>query len=242
MLAVIGEELKRVLNYNRNIAVIVGFFVFMSFIPAVILKESMKHMPAGVNLTQAEMLKAFIRMYFFTYTVSLAVFLVQSISMDVFIADKKEKALDVLLAGPISIRELLMAKTLALFSIVYPIALLATLIFIIAANLFVAGRISYLPDYLMWIYLFTVLPVLSLSVTGISGAWQMVSKRFSAANFFLFLIAFIVMGIPSFLVSRMANVDTVAFMWIYGPITLSLVVILMLVMRFFLNKERIVLN
>lgn len=242
MVSIVGEEIKRILSYNRSIAVLIVFFIFMVFVPTIILKVNLNEVPKGVDLSQVDMFKVFIKIYFFTYTVSLAVFLVHSMSMDTFITDKKERALEALLCSPLSVKEIWMSKVLALFLISYPIALLATMVFVVGSNLMIVGKIYYLPDGLMWIYLFTILPMLTFSVTGISGIWQMVSKRFSAVNFLLFLIAFIIMWVPPFLVSRIDNFNTSTFMWIYSFITLLIIVILIISVRLFLDKERIVLN
>lgn len=113
------------------------------------------------------MFKVFVKIYFFTYTISLAVFLVHNMFMDIFISDKKERALEALLCSPLSVREIWMSKVLALFLINYQIALLAIMVFVIGSNLMIVGKIYYLEDCLMWVYSFITLLIIVILIIGV---------------------------------------------------------------------------
>jgi len=236
------EELKRSLSNTRNLAVIIAFVIFVSVVPPIILATALPEIPVGGPVTKEMLVNAFIRIYFFTYTISLAVFIIHAISMDVFITDKKEKALDVLLTGPVSIRTLWLAKSASLFVISYPAALSASALFIVSTNLILQEGFKYLPDLLMWVYAITILPSIIFLVIALAGILQMVLKRFSAVNFFLFLIAFIVMGVPSLLISRLAEFDARALFGLYAAITLIMALATAWLQKALLDKERIVLS
>lgn len=235
------EELKRIMSYNRNVAVMLAFFLFVSFVPIFVLKQGIQELPTGVA-SPAQMLREFTRLFFFTYSVSLVIFLIHAISMDIFISDKKEGALVFLLTTPIGLKNLWLAKSLALFILGYSTTLLSTLVFVICANLILLGKVTCLPDSIMVFYLFSVLPVLIFSTTTLAGLGQIIARRFSAINFFLFLIAFVVMGIPSFLVNRLTVVNTSVFFWIYSGVTVFVVITVVIAQKIFLNKERVVLS
>lgn len=237
-----SEELKRIWCYKRNVAIIVAFMMFIIVVPVVVLNAALQEVPASSPISRFELLKAFVKIFLFSYSIALAAFLVHGISMDVFISDKKEKALEVLLSGPVSLRGLWLGKTLSLFLVSYPCALFATIAFIISGNYVVTGSISYLPDYAMWAYLFTILPLLCFFIIGITGIGQLVARRFTGVNFMLFLVAFIVMFIPSFIMQKFATVNTGKFIFLYTLITVIIGVATLLFERIMLTKERIVLS
>jgi len=236
------EETKRALSNKRNLAVIFGFIIFASLVPAVILSATLKEIPKNIPISKDELIISFIKLYFFTYSISLALFIIHAISMDIFVSDKKERALEVLLTYPISVRTLWLAKSLALFTISYPSAVITSGLFIISANILIAKGWRYFPDVLMLVYAVTLLPILIFLVIALAGVWQLIARRFSAVNFILFLIAFIVMGVPSFLVSRLSVIHTTTFVGIYLIISIVLALIIFFVERLFLTKERVVLS
>jgi hypothetical protein len=238
----VTEELKRIISNTRNVAVIFAFVVFVSLMPAILLAISLPEISIGGQVTIDKVVQAFIQVYFFTYTVSIAIFIVFTLSMDIFISDKKEKALEVLLAGPLSLRTLWLAKSTALFIISYSASVAATGFFIISVNLFLGRGFIYLPDILMWLYGTTVLPIIIFLIISLAGIGQMALKKFSAVNFFLFLVAFLVMGIPSFLISRLALLNTSAFFWMYVGIAIVLLLLAVWMQRMLLDKERVILS
>jgi ABC-type transport system involved in multi-copper enzyme maturation permease subunit len=238
----VKEELKRVVNNIRNVVAIFAFILFVSLFPVIMFVTNLSEIPVERNITIDTLVYAFIRVYFFTYTVSLAVFTVFTVSMDIFISDKKEKALDVLLALPVSLRTIWLAKSITLFIISYLASVIATCIFIISINLFLMRGFIYLPDILMWLYEVTVLPIIIFLIISLTSILQLALKRYTVVNFSLFLVAFIVTGVPSFLISRLSQLNTSTYFWIYVGIAIILAMLNALIQRVLLDKERIILS
>jgi len=238
----VKEELKRVVNNIRNVVAIFAFILFVSLFPVIMFVTNLSEIPIEGKIIIDTVVYAFIRVYFFTYTVSLAVFTVFTVSMDIFISDKKEKALDVLLALPVSLRTIWLAKSITLFIISYLASVIATGIFIISINLFLMRGFIYLPDILMWLYVVTVLPIIIFLIISLTSILQLALKRYTVVNLSLFLVAFIVTGVPSFLISRLSQLNTSTYFWIYVGIAIILAMLNALIQRILLDKERIILS
>ena len=81
----VKEELKRVVNNIRNMVAIFAFILFVSLFPVIMFVTNLSEIPIEGKIIIDTVVYAFIRVYFFTYTVSLAVFTVFTVSMDIFI-------------------------------------------------------------------------------------------------------------------------------------------------------------
>ena len=120
--------------------------------------------------------------------------------------------------------------------------MIATGIFIISINLFLMRGFIYLPDILMWLYVVTVLPIIIFLIISLTSILQLALKRYTVVNLSLFLVAFIVTGVPSFLISRLSQLNTSTYFWIYVGIAIILAMLNALIQRILLDKERIILS
>lgn len=150
-----------------------------------------------------------------------------------------KKTIETLLATPLTPRCILFGKTLGIFSIAYPVTIITTISFILAANLSAPEGISYLPDYLIWVHLFTVLPFLCFFIIGTVGAIQLIVRDFKAGNFVIFAIGFLCIFLPSIAGRDFPPLKDMIL--IYVALTGVMALLMCLCMRF-ITKERIVLS
>lgn len=234
-------EARRAVECKKSVAVVFAFVLFYAFFPTVIVREIVRELPAGAGVSVRSVTSAFVNLYCFVYALSMALFIVQTLSMDVFVSDKRSGAMAVQMACPVSVRVLWASKSLAVAVVGYASTLLATVLFNVALPRVVPGHAGA-PDLWALLYVTVVLPVLVAEIASTAGAAQMLSKSYSSMNFMLFALAFVILGVPSFLASKMTQVRPEHMFAIYTGIAVSLLVWLLWVSQRLIDKQRIVLT
>lgn len=238
-LIIAQEEFKRIISYNKNIVITFLFLLFFTFVPAFMFNKIIEELSLELLIPTDKLVNDLYKFYIFTFLLSCAMLVIYTVSMDTFLSDKKERALDALLSTPISLSDLWIGKSLALFALSYITCVLAALGF--ALILFVLFQ-SWPSDWATWIYLFTIFPIMSISLIALGGIGQLVSKRFVGVNMTLFFIGFTVMFISSFLVERLLTVNSLLLLGIFAAISLLIVLANYYSCKTYFTKERIILS
>lgn len=188
------------------------------------------------------LLQLFTKMFTYSYTVSLGIFIAYGLSIDNFVSDKQNKTLETILATPLSLESLWLAKSLALFLLSYFSMIVVFISYILSANLLIAGSFVYIPEIFIWVSLLAVFPFTCISAICLVGIGILVSRKVAAVNFITFTIAFLLMFIPSFFRSEFVEISTDLLTLIYAGITAILFIIVFICRKVLLQKEKVVLS
>ena len=233
------EELKRIVSYNKNIVITFLFLLFFTFVPAFMFNKIINELALELLIPINQLVNGLYKFYIFTFLFSCAMFIIYTVSMDTFLSNKKEKALDAVLSTPIFLSDLWIGKSLALFALSYTTCVIAALGF--ALILYVLFE-AWPRDWATWVYLFSIFPVMNVSLIALGGIGQLVSKRFVGVNMTLFFIGFTVMFICSFLVERLLRVNSVLLLAIFAAITMLFVLANYVSYKTYFTKEKIILS
>lgn len=233
------EELKRIISYYKNVVITILFLGFFVVVPVVLFNRIIEELAVKDVVPIAGLVEGLYKFYVFSYLFSCAMFIIYTISMDTFISDKKEKALDVVLSTPMSLSDLWIGKTAALFTISYGASLVAAFGF--AAVLSSIHGI-WPGDWATFVYLFLVFPILTFSLIALGGVGQLISKRFTGVNSLLFFIAFFIIFVSSFLVERLLELNSTLLLAAYLGLALLLILVNYISYKTFFNKEKVVLT
>jgi len=231
------NEVKRVC-YKKNLGMMIGFPVFFLIFSLYALNAVLGELP----FPKTVIVESFLKFFLFIYSISLGLFIAYAFSMDVYIADKKDKALETLCSSPLSIRDIWMGKTLAMISLGYPAALVTSILFWIVANFMVFGTIAIFPEPIMWLHLFALVPVALFSMVGLGGIGQLISKRYAGASLIFFFIAFSMVWVPSMFPKEIAMISPTTLFLYFAAATIVLISALYIGVKLLLNKEKIVLS
>jgi len=233
------EEFKRIVGYSKNVVITILFLIFFTAVPAFMFYKIIEEIAAEQLIPIDQLVNGLFKFYLFTFLLSCAMFVIYTVSMDTFISDKKERALDVVLSTPISLSDLWIGKTTALFILSYGTCVLSALGF---------GYILYHlydvwpGDWTAWTFLFSIFPILNFSLIALGGIGQLVSKRFVGINTTLFFIAFAMMFVSSFLVEKLMNVNAVYLLCVFLLLTLAIVLGNYISFKTYFSKEKIILS
>jgi hypothetical protein len=236
--SIIEEEIRRLLGYKKNIVFIIAFVAF----EVVFTIFTMQQMIKEQVFLAAWLLQLFTKTFTYSYIISLGIFIAYGLSIDNFTSDKQNKALETILATPLSLENLWLAKSLALFLVSYFSMVVVFISFIISGNLIIAGSLIYIPEISIWVSLLLVFPFTCFSAIGLMGIGILISRKIVAVNFTTFIIAFLLMFIPSFLRSEFLEISASLLTITYAGITAILLIIVLVCKKILLQKERVVLN
>ena len=238
IISIMKEEIRRIISYKKNVVYIVVFLAFASIGPLLFLQPLFQEqaIPAEVTLNLVT------KLFTYSYAISLALFITYGLSMDSFISDKQNKALETTLTTQLSINRLWLAKSLALFMISYISIIVLMVCFLICSNLMDPGSIVYVPEPLIWATLLGIFPITCFSAISLTGIGMLISRKFVAVNFIMFITAFLLLFIPSFFMTDFLNISTVHLALIYSGISAVLLSTTLISKRIFLQKERVILN
>ncbi len=168
----------------------------------------------------------------------LGVFMSYTFDAQVFLREKADKVVETLLCAPVSLRQILLGKTLGVSLVSYLIMLLAMVVLVVATG--ARNQAWALPSLPLIVYVLLVVPVFIAAFAGLYGLAQMVlglrENRF--IGFIIFLPLFIGLStIPS----MMSNGMTISWPAV-GAVLGGSVALLALAgfLSRFVNKERIV--
>lgn len=230
------NELRRV-SYRSNIGRVAAFPALLLILSLYILNPMVGEFPFSKTMIVDGLLKVFI----FVYSMALGLFIAYVMSMDVYMADKKNKALETLCTSPVSIRQIWAGKTAALIFLAYPAALITSILFWFFANLMVFGTVSSFLEPVMLLHLFVLLPTILFIMIGLGGIGQLISKRYSGANAIFFFIAFGMMWAGSLFMNKIATIPSTT-LFFYFVIVAAILLSILHVGRKKLSKEKIILT
>lgn len=233
------EEIKRIISYARNLTVIILFILFFTFAPTFMFDEVIKEVTQTLHIAIEFMIDGIFKFYIFSFLLSCSMFIIFTISMDTFVSDKKERALDSILATPVSLNDVWLGKTAALFMVSYLTSLISTIGFCITLYILY----GYWPkDVVSWVFLFTIFPVMAFALIALAGMGQLISKRFVGISTGIFYIGFILMFVSSFLVKDLIAIKPLYLLGIYTAIAIVFVLLNYVLSKKTFTKEKIILS
>lgn len=233
------EELKHIISYAKNMTIIGIFILFFAGLPAFVFNKTIQEYQMIELIPMPDLVNLFFRFFAFNFLVPCALFIIFSISMDTFVSDKKEKSLESVLATPITLNDLWIGKTSALFIICYTTTIISTLAF--AVVLFKVY--SFWPkDIASWVFIFTLLPLLIFFLIALSGIGQLTSKQFVGITTGVFFIGFGVMFTSTLLMERLIKVSPIIMLGYCALLTTAVGIITLIVGKKYFSKERVVLS
>lgn len=192
ILVISRKEIKELFRIKKNIAGLVFVFLLMFSISIYSVYAVIQGLPEALR---PDVLRYLINASFLHYSLALMLFVAFGGVQDVFMGDKISKTLETLLTAPISFKEVLFGKTLA---ICIPATLLA---FIYAPAAMIAinwmGGSFFWPELIVWIHLFFVVPLLGFSIIAIVGMVMCISRKLMSGNLIIFAIAFTLFFVTS---------------------------------------------
>ena len=240
-LKVFREEMRRLTDYNKNIGVTLIMSIGVPLFYVGFVASSMKKgvFPVDVRL----MVEGMTNVYGFIYILVIALFPLMMLNLDTFITDKQQKAMETLLTTPLKLKDILLGKSIALFVFTYPFTLLSFLIFLLFIDLFLIHEI-YLPHVLVWVFCFTLVPLITFLTSVISGMGVLIMKRYVTISGFMGMVCFLIFIIPSFFMEKLVagGFDFRLIFALDGLIVCVLLAFSFLLYKFQLTKERVVLT
>ncbi len=168
----------------------------------------------------------------------LGVFMSYSFDAQVFLREKMDKVTETLLCAPVSLRQILLGKVLAVGAVAGAVSLIATLVMIAVAGVR-AGELL-LPSVPIILYLIIVMPSFIVAFAGLYGLGQLAlglrENRF--LGLFIFIPLFAALSfVPSLLDSGLAVTWLAVGLVMAGAI---LLLALAIFLSRFVSRERIV--
>lgn len=238
-ISIATEETKRIVSYARNMTVIVLFILFFTVAPVFMFDEIINELSKILSVELEYIINSLFKFFVFSFLLSCSLFVIFTISMDTFVSDKKERALDSVLAAPVSLNDVWLGKSAALFIISYLTSIISTLGFSLTLYILYG---HWPKDILSWVYLFTIFPVLTFSLISLAGIAQLISKRFVGISTGIFYISFIFMFLSSFLVNQLLTIKPLYLFGIYTSVAILLIFFNWIARKKIFTKEKIILS
>lgn len=236
------EEIKRILAYKKNIVYIIFFIAFEIIVPLLSLQQIVQEYVSQQISPSPTLFQLYTKLFAYAYVVSLGIFIAHGVSLDNFISDKQEKAIEIMLTTPLSLGKILLIKTFALFILSYLSMVFAFISFVVISNLFLVGYFIHAPETPIWIVLFIVYPFTCFSAIALMGICLLIAHRATAVNFIAFIVAFLLMVLPSFFTTNFLMASTSKLTLMYVKITILLVIVVLICKKLLLKKEKVVLS
>lgn len=240
-LKVFKEEMRRLTDYNKNIGVTLIMSIgvplfYVGFIASFMKKGTF---PVDARL----MVEGMTNIYGFIYIFVIALFPLMMLNLDTFITDKQQKAMETLLTTPLKLKDILLGKSIALFVFTYPFVLLSLLVFLLFIDLFLMHEV-YLPNALIWVFCFTLVPLITFLTSVISGMGVLIMKRYVTISGFMSLVCFLIFMVPSIFMEKLVvgGFDFRLVFALDGLIACVLLAFSFLLYKSRLTKERVVLT
>ncbi len=154
-----------------------------------------------------------------------------------FIGEKMRKSIEVTLTTPIKVNDILAGKVLTTFMISYPVTIIT--FFGVAASIWAKYGL-YLPSAPTFLYIFIILPIITLLLFALLGILQLSTRYYKVANAFFSLAMFLTIILPSMFIKEMPEAQDLLL--IYVIICSSLGVLTGRLSQTLLDKEKVILS
>jgi ABC-2 type transport system permease protein len=241
MLVLLRKDLKEILKSKVTYTYLI-IPVFLSF-PSVESAKSVIDAMVAQGASQAEMLasaQAITNVVFYTVPLIIIMLVCSVLASYAVILDKSKRSIESLMATPLSLRQVWIAKDLAVTipgSIIGVVMSILVIIVINAVAYIPAMGVIVVPDILSLITGIILVPLLTFFVVGIVTCLQLILSNPRLASF-IFSILFLVAFLPTVFTQYGLQLN-------YTVIYLIVILVFLCVNYFlsrFLTKERIVLS
>ncbi len=232
---IVKKEIAELFTQRKNflgifLAPIVLPFIFVAVYPSLI-DELSKSVPLSIVIPKI------LDIFAFNYALFLILKIELSLATDMFIGEKMRKSIEVTLTTPIKVNDILAGKVLTTFIISYPVTIIT--FFGVAASIWAKYGL-YLPSAPTFLYIFIILPIITLLLFALLGILQLSTRYYKVANAFFSLAMFLTIILPSMFIKEMPEAQDLLL--IYVIICSSLGVLTGRLSQTLLDKEKVILS
>jgi ABC-2 type transport system permease protein len=222
------HQLTELFRVRRIILALLFTSVIMVYLPYDFFKS--------FSSNQAFM-ASIIDFYFIFYPIVIVVLLSYSANYNLFLEEKTKKTIHSLLSTPLDIKTIWLGKTLAIFTVVYILSIIASFVFLFLVHNYIVFNKTVSPSIYGIISLLVINPIISIFLMGDIGIFTLISKDETKVRIgiLIFFFASIFFFRPDML---KADVSLV-------PYQVAIMLILFIVTRIslkFLSNEKVILS
>lgn len=229
ILIVARKEMLDILSHKLTVILTLGISVYVGVFAPLRFLEAQRAWLGSLQPTLDIYLS-----FFFLATALIVSWGLTSIP---FMLEKTRRTFETLLTTPLSLGTIWLGKTLAVFVLCYPLALIYALALILYMNITTEANHLILPSQVGWWIMLVLAPLSVYGIIALNGLVQMILMQPRVGQFVTFGVIFIVYRTGARFLSQPGIL-------LIGGYLLGILVLLLLIVGSlrFLTKERIVLS